>query len=231
MVDDRRRAPLEGLERPQHRRPPDHLEIEGAVEPPPHELKGLAAKIARACAGRRGHPAGQRRVEVVVPADQSPGHSRARRGQHPQRPWRRSVVRGGRSPADRRVHRQCRAPEPVEVVQRAGHGSGCRHRADLPHAFDPIGGPGLGRLHENDLDRWHVLRPDDPEAPKRHVLWSPLLVTGELLRERVTKSHVHGTLDLALAQEGVDGPPHVVDQRSTLSMLPVSRSMTTSWAA
>ena len=39
MVDDRRRAPLERLERTELRRPFDRLQIERKVESPPDELR------------------------------------------------------------------------------------------------------------------------------------------------------------------------------------------------
>ena len=74
MVDDRRRSPLERLERPQHRRPPDHLEVERAVEPPPDELEDLREVARRS--RRRRHAAGQRRVEVMVTADEPARHAR-----------------------------------------------------------------------------------------------------------------------------------------------------------
>ena len=41
MVDYRRRPALESFEGTQHGGPPDHLEVEGAVEPPPDELEDL----------------------------------------------------------------------------------------------------------------------------------------------------------------------------------------------
>ena len=74
MVDDRGRSTLERLQRAQHRRPPDHLEVEGAVEPPPHELEDLGKLSGRA--RRCGHPPSQGRVEVVVSADEAARHAR-----------------------------------------------------------------------------------------------------------------------------------------------------------
>jgi len=59
------------------------------------------------------------------------------------------------------------------------------------------------------------------------MLIAVLVVTGEILRESVAKSHVHSTLNLPLAQERVDGSSDIVPA-TTFSMLPVSRSMTTS---
>ena len=53
MIDDRGGAALERLERSEHRRPPDHLEVERDVEPPPDLLEDVDEPIRRR--GRRGH--------------------------------------------------------------------------------------------------------------------------------------------------------------------------------
>ena len=68
MVDDRRRPSLERLERTEHRRPPDHLEIKGTVEPPPHELEDLLEVVGVPAVG----PAcrGQEPNKVMVAADE-----------------------------------------------------------------------------------------------------------------------------------------------------------------
>ena len=84
VVDDGGRAALERLEGTEHGRPADHLEVEGGVEAPPDLLEDLHERRRRP--GRRRHPAGQRRVEVVVAADE-PGS------------WWRSLVGARRGPA------------------------------------------------------------------------------------------------------------------------------------
>src|ERR1700730_17707927 len=71
MVDDERRTPLEGLARGQRGGPPDHLEVEGGVETPPHLLEDLGERGRGA--RRRRHPPGEGRVQVVVAADERGG--------------------------------------------------------------------------------------------------------------------------------------------------------------
>ena len=58
---------------PEHRRPPDHLEIERTVEAPPDELEDLFEVVRRPRGGR--HPPGERRVEMMVAADETPRHA------------------------------------------------------------------------------------------------------------------------------------------------------------
>ncbi len=79
MVDDRSRSTLERLERAEHRRPLQHLEVERDVEPPPHLLEDLDERRRRA-RGRR-HAASERRVQVMVRADET-GRRRAHAGTH-----------------------------------------------------------------------------------------------------------------------------------------------------
>ena len=66
VVDDRGRPALERLQRPEHRRPPDHLQVERRVEAPPHLLEDLREALRGA--RRRGHPPRQGGVQVVVGA-------------------------------------------------------------------------------------------------------------------------------------------------------------------
>ena len=124
--------------------------------------------------------------------------------------------------ADRHAHRQGRAPQAVQVVQRGGNSSSCRYQADLADTFDPIGGSGLGCLDEDDLDNRHVLRADYAKAPEGHVLWPPLIITREFLRQSVAEAHVHGPLDLALAQERIDRASHVVDRHDPVDLAGVA---------
>ena len=64
------------LQRSELRRPLEHLEVEGGVESPPDQFQDLLERGGGAWWG--WHPPGQRRVQVVVGADQprsdGPGH-------------------------------------------------------------------------------------------------------------------------------------------------------------
>src|SRR5512140_809777 len=80
VVDDRGGPGFERLERPEPRRPADHLQVEGGVEPPPDLLEDLA-EGRRDLRGRR-HAPGERRVQVVMGADEP----RRDRGHHALRP-------------------------------------------------------------------------------------------------------------------------------------------------
>lgn len=71
MVDDRRASALEGLEGAEHGRPPDHLLVEGAVEPPPDQLEDLDETTG--CPRWSRHSPGEGGVEVMVGADQPTG--------------------------------------------------------------------------------------------------------------------------------------------------------------
>ncbi len=75
VVDDRGRPTHQGLRGPEHRRPAQHVQVERGVQPPPDLLEDRreVGRLLR----RRGHAAGERRVEVVVAADQP-----RRRGGH-----------------------------------------------------------------------------------------------------------------------------------------------------
>ena len=68
VVDDRRAPDRQRFQRPQPGRPGDRVEVEGLVQPPPDQLQDLPERRGRP--RRRRHPAGQRRVQVVVGADQ-----------------------------------------------------------------------------------------------------------------------------------------------------------------
>ena len=74
VVDDRRATALQGLEGAEHRRPADRLGVERPVEAPPHKFEDLPE--VPGCGRRRRHAACQRRVEVVVGADQPRGRRR-----------------------------------------------------------------------------------------------------------------------------------------------------------
>ena len=102
MVDDRSGAALERLERAEHRRPPDHLEVERGIEPPPHLLEDLQ-ELRRRRRRARACPAPTPSTDGDA-AQTSPPLSRSRR----------SLDRCRRVPP----HRQRVAPVAVEVVQR-----------------------------------------------------------------------------------------------------------------
>ena len=74
----------------------------------------------------------------------------------------------------------------------------------------PYGAFGCGDSTRITSTRGHVLRADDPEAAQRHVRRAAVGVRGEVLGQRVAEAHVHGPLDLALAQQGVHRPSDVV---------------------
>ena len=71
VVDDRRRAGEQRLQRAEAGRGAQHVEVQGGVEAPPDLLEDLGEVVRRG--RRRRHAAGQRRVEVVVPADEAGG--------------------------------------------------------------------------------------------------------------------------------------------------------------
>ena len=73
MVDDGGRPSFERLERAEHRRPPDHLQIKGAVEPPPYKLEDLLKVVGYP--RRRRHPTGKCGVEVMVATHEPWGNS------------------------------------------------------------------------------------------------------------------------------------------------------------
>ena len=74
----------------------------------------------------------------------------------------------------------------------------------------------MGHLDEVDVDGGHVLGAQDAERPQRGVGGEPGVRVGrELLAQRIAETHVHAALDLADAQQRVDGPADVVDRRDT----------------
>ena len=87
MVDDARGAPLERFERAELGRPLDHLEVERAVEAPPHLFENLAEPAG--LDGRRRHAPSQCRVQVMVGAHESGSGGRhlreCRSGSDPRR--------------------------------------------------------------------------------------------------------------------------------------------------
>ena len=69
VVDDAGRAGEQRLDGTEAGARPQHVEVEGGVEPPPDLLEDLPERAGR---GRRGrHAAGERGVQVVVGADES----------------------------------------------------------------------------------------------------------------------------------------------------------------
>src|SRR5579863_7983332 len=90
-----------------------------------------------------------------------------------------AVGRGAGGGTD--AHGQRRAPLTVRIVQRRGHRAGGRDEADLAHPLDPVGRARLGDLDEEDLDRRHVLRTEDPERPQGRFGRVAPLVRGEVL--------------------------------------------------
>ena len=71
VVHDGGGAALQRLEGAEHGGPADHLQVQRAVQAPPDELQDLLEVAGRPRRG--GHAAGQRRVQVVVRADESRG--------------------------------------------------------------------------------------------------------------------------------------------------------------
>ena len=171
-----------------------------------------AGGAARACRG-------QRRVQVVVAADQA-GRA-APNVVPPSVARRRRAWAIGSSRATRRRGRGARRPPRRRR----------RHEADLADALDAVGRPRLRATRRGHVDRRHVLGPEDAERCAASC-WSGgrSRVGREVLGERVAEAHVHRALDLALAQQRVHRPADVVDGDDLLDR-PVSRSMTTSCAA
>ncbi len=101
VVDDGGRARLERLDRAEQGRPAHQVEVEREVEPPPDLLQDLREPGGRG--RRRGHAPGQRRVEVMVGADEPAGRSG-----HAVVTCRRAA--GGAWPATRRRGRAARRP-------------------------------------------------------------------------------------------------------------------------
>ena len=98
---------------PEPRGRADQLEVEGPVEPPPHELEDLGERRRRP--RRRRHAARQRGVEVVVRVDQ-PGR-------------RLAAAHARRIGSD--------APLAVEVVQGRGDRARGRHEPISPTPLMP----------------------------------------------------------------------------------------------
>ena len=163
------------------------IEVERQVEPPPDLVEDLGEVRRRA--GRRRHPPGERRVEVVVRADQ-PG-------------------RGGAHEPFRAIGSDARH-SPSRCAQGTRHGAGRGNQADLADALDPVRRPGLGPLDQDHVDGRHVLGPQDAELAQGHGRGSGLVVGGEVLGEGVAEAHVDGADHLALAQQRVHRPADVV---------------------
>ena len=136
MVDDRGRAVLERLERAEHRRPADHLQVERRVEAPPDLLEDLlearrrpwAAPASPGRAPSRG--GGGRRRGPGVTADirsalRWPRRQRAGAGTPAGGPAAAAAARA----AARVAHREARPADAVEGVERARHGRRRRARA------------------------------------------------------------------------------------------------------
>ncbi len=216
VVDDGRGPRLQGLDRPQQRRPAHQLQVEGGVEPPPHLVEDLGEARRRLRRGR--HAPGQGRVQVVVGADQ------AGRG------GRRAAAVIGRRPAQRASGRvDCHSPE--RSCRAAATAPGRGHQADLAHALHPVGRAGLGALDEHDVDGRHVLGPEDAQLAQGHVLGDGLVVGGEVLGQGVARGPCgrHPTTWPSHSRGFMTRPTSWAAR--TRSMAPVSRSITTSWAA
>ena len=229
-------AALERLERPEHGRPAQHLEVERGVEPPPDLLAGSrgtssAGGAAPACRGpapSRG--GGARRRAPASSTAPTP----------PQR-WVSSPARTRRS--DPRVSGQASGSAVARVIGRLVRHSpsrSCRaaatapavgHEADLADALDAVGRVRLRRLDEDHVDRRHVLGPQDAEAAQRHVGREPGLGVGrEVLGQRVAEAHVDASPRSGPRTASGSRPGRRRGRRRP-ARSPGSRSITTSWAA
>ena len=125
--------------------------------------------------GRRRHAPRQRRVEVVVAADE-PGTV----GRRVTR--RRRVRRAARHRAGVVRH------SPSRSCSAAATAPGRGHQADLADALDAVRRVRLGRLDEDHVDRGHVLGSEDAEASAASCWWGRRSgVGGEVLGQRVAR--------------------------------------------
>ena len=149
----------------------DH-DAAASVDPVQARLVGLG------CGRHRSHP-------VHSPAlDDDVGHDQPRRGpaRSPRsRPRRRRLMvrtpsgprplrasRGRSGPRGRRVaHRESRATNPVERVERAGHRGRRRHQDRLAHPLGAVRTLGLRDLDQDGLDGRHRGGRDDAERLER----------------------------------------------------------------
>ena len=197
VVDDGGGAALERLER--RRASPTSAASRGRGR------RRAATRPAPGSPGSRGglqrwggHAPGQRRVEVVVAADE------ARRGRaHVASPRRRRAWAAWAATARHTPSTSWSAAATAPAVGTS---------PISPTPLMPYGASGCGHSTQHALDRRHVLGPQDAERAQRHVGGEAGLGVGrEVLGERVAEAHVHRALDLALAQHRVDGPADVVD--------------------
>jgi hypothetical protein len=98
---------------------------------------------------------------------------------------------------------------PGRVLHGVRDRSGDGNRPRLAEPLRPEG-PGLvNGLDQRDEDLWHVRRREELVVEEARVQHAPV-PEPELLGETVAEPHVDAALDLALAPDGIQGPPDVV---------------------
>lgn len=80
------------------------------------------------------------------------------------------------------LDRQSCSPFSVKFVVGGRDRSGGGDQADLAHPFDSIGSVGLGRLDQDDIDRWHVPGAEDRQRSQGAVDRAALVVAREVFR-------------------------------------------------
>ena len=240
------------LDRAEPRRGAQHVEVEGGVEPPPDLLEDRAEVVG--LVRRRRHPAGERRVQVVVPAHE-PRRDRAhRRTVHickepalndpldgPPGSQRSGIFRArALSDLDTVVSRRWRCCASAGVARHspsrswraAATAPAVGTRPISPTPLMPYGLFGCGDSTSTTSIGGTSLGRRMPSWRSVENVGKPVCGIGrEVLGERVAETHVHAALDLALAQHRVHRPADVVGGDAPARPCRSRGRSTTSWAA